>query len=174
MELAESITELDWVGANELCTLFSMQHKVELGDGLHLKGLACLPVIVCLHSAEDDVLVRICTSGTLILWFKTHARPTSRRPEIYDHAMVCANDCLKLHERSNLANFTKLRCCRHSSWGPLSCTTVGTLVLLHLLHHLLHGRVVLHHLLHGWIVLHHLLHPFWCLSLTWLLLISTL
>lgn len=134
--------------ANKLVTLLSVKHKVKLWNWLHLESLGNLTIIVRLNCAKDNMLVLISTGSTLIGRLKPHTRSASWWPEINHYTMVVSNDCLKLHQRADLTNFTKLGC------GRLRCLSIGltscalTIVPLHLLHELLHGGVVCHLLIH--------------------------
>lgn len=75
--LCESIAELHRVGTDELSTLLSMQHEVELRDRLHLEGLARLSVVVRLHGAKYDVLVMVRPGRAFVRWFEAHAGPAT-------------------------------------------------------------------------------------------------
>ena len=175
LKLSEGAAELVLARPHKLCALLPVQHEVELGDGLDLEGLARLSISVRLHCTEHNVLVLVSATSAFIGRLEAHARPATWRPEIDDYAMIRPDDCLKLHQRSNVANLAELgRRGGYLGWGLLSLAIVASLaVLLHLLHHLLHGRVILHHLLHRWIVLHHLLESGGHLPLAWLLFIAT-
>ena len=94
LKLSERVAELGLTRAHELRTLLTVQHEVELRDGLHLKSLAGLAIVVSLHGAEDYVLVLICAAGSLERWLEAHAGRAARRPEVYHHALVVADNCL--------------------------------------------------------------------------------
>ena len=94
LKLSESVAELGLTRAHELRTLLTVQHEVELRDGLHLKSLTCLAIVVSLHGAEYYVLVLIGAAGSLEGWLEAHARRTTWRPKVYHYALVVADNCL--------------------------------------------------------------------------------
>ena len=137
--------------------------------------------MICLHSTEDDLFVAICSGCAFEYWFESHAGSTTWRPKVDDNARIVSYDCLKLHKRGYLADFSKLwrRLLCLVLLGTLSTALITTILLsyLSLCQHLNHlkclwvagehlcdlGRDLavvrndlINHLLHRWVVSEHL------------------
>ena len=157
--------EFVWICSYKLGALLSVKDEVKLWNTLHLVCNWCFSVVICLHSAECNILVLIWSGSTLKCWLKSHAWTATGRPKVNDNSSEIFNDLLQLDQTGYLNHFIVSRVGTCSSLTS-SCSTHSwhswhTASLRELLHHLLHLGVIghgSHHICHVWVSSSHARH----------------
>ena len=109
LQLAQSLSELLFIGPHKFCHFFLPQDEVKLRNRLYLESHGSFSVLVTLHRTEHNMLVLVGASSPLKRGFESHARTARWRPEIYDDPGVVFDDFLKLNETRDLAHLSELR-----------------------------------------------------------------